>query len=40
MLIAVWGGEPNEKSFCAFSPTWGYPTLAACYYDDGIISTM
>ena len=30
--MAVWGGEPNEKSLRFFADQ-GFRTLVACYYD-------
>lgn len=32
LIVAVWGGEPREKSLSFFADQ-GYATLAACYYD-------
>ena len=32
LVIAVWGGEPREKSLSFFAKE-GFPTLVACYYD-------
>jgi hypothetical protein len=32
LVIAVWGGEPREKSLKFFADQ-GFQTLAACYYD-------
>jgi hypothetical protein len=32
LIIAVWGGEPREKSLEFFAQQ-GFKTLVACYYD-------
>jgi hypothetical protein len=32
LIIAVWGGEPREKSLSFFAKE-GFSTLVACYYD-------
>ena len=32
LIMAVWGGEPREKSLRFFEQE-GFPTLIACYYD-------
>jgi len=32
LIMAVWGGEPREKSLHFFAEQ-GFPTLVACYYD-------
>ena len=32
LVIAVWGGEPREKSLRFFSEQ-GFRTIVACYYD-------
>jgi len=32
LVVAVWGGEPREKSLSFFAKE-GFSTLVACYYD-------
>jgi hypothetical protein len=32
LIIAVWGGQPREKSLRFFAEQ-GFPTLVGCYYD-------
>lgn len=34
LVMAVWGGEPREKSLTFFAEQ-GFPVLVACYYDAG-----
>jgi hypothetical protein len=39
LIMAVWGGEPREKSLRFFSDQ-GFRTLVACYYDADDLTTV
>jgi len=39
LVMAVWGGEPREKSLKFFAEQ-GFPVLVACYYDAGDLNEV
>jgi hypothetical protein len=39
LIMAVWGGEPREKSLRFFADQ-GFSTLVACYYDADDLSDV